>query len=198
MRTPYDLGATEADPRTLVIGLGNPILSDDGLGPQVAGRVARALDGRPDVLVEEDTYGGIRLMERMVGFRRAIVVDVACTGAVAGTIFVLSPSDLPTLHSGSAHDASLPAALAVGRRAGAILPEDDAIRLVAVEAEDVWTFSERCTPAVERAIPEAVRRVLALVDEAPRWTEGAHAAAARRGAGPGGPFKGVPLPRSDR
>ena len=63
----------------------------------------------------------------------------------------------------STHDTSLRLALELGRAAGLDLPED--VRIWAVEAADVETFSERLTPAVERAVPLVVEQVLRDLDE---------------------------------
>ncbi len=107
-------------------------------------------------------------MERMAGFDRAIVIDAIQTGVGPGTIHRLHPTSIPTQRSASAHDVNLPTALALGREAGLHLPNDEDILLVAVEAQDILTFGENCTPAVQAAIAPAVRQVLALLE---RWPE---------------------------
>ena len=150
--------------KTLVIGLGNPIVSDDSVGLRVAQRLTAVLGDRDDVDVTEDYWGGLRLMERMAGYDRAIVVDAICTGGAPGTIHHLALDSIPTQRSASAHDVNLPTALAFGRQAGIPLPTDDDIRLVGIEAEDVINFGERCTPAVEAAISRAVEEVIQMLD----------------------------------
>ncbi|MFH1919857.1 MAG: hydrogenase maturation protease [Planctomycetota bacterium] len=150
--------------RTLVLGLGNPLVSDDRVGLCVAADLRPRLAGRPEVEVEEDYWGGLRLMERMIGYDRAIVIDAICTGAAPGTIHCLTPDAIPTQRSASAHDVNLPTALAFGRRAGVHLPRDESILLVAIEAADVLTFSEECTPAVRAAIPRAVDHIVQALD----------------------------------
>jgi Ni,Fe-hydrogenase maturation factor len=50
----------------------------------------------------------------------------------------------------------------LGRQVGLALPADDQILLVGIEAEDILTFGEDCTPAVAEAIPKAVEVVLEL------------------------------------
>ena len=151
--------------KTLVLGLGNPLVSDDGVGLRVAAELKCLLADRPDVEVSEDYWGGLRLMERMVGYDRAVVVDAICTGAPPGTIHDLKPDAIPTQRSASAHDVTLPTALALGRRAEMHLPADENILLVGIEAEDVLTFSAECTPAVQAAIPRAVRVVMDALGE---------------------------------
>ena len=73
--------------------------------------------------VSEDYWGGLRLMERMIGFDAAIVVDAIQTGAAPGTIHLLTPDGIPTQRSASAHDVNLSTALEFGRRAGANCPK---------------------------------------------------------------------------
>ena len=153
--------------KTLVIGLGNPLVSDDSVGLRVVAALRPLLADRADVTVDEDYWGGLRLMERMIGFGRAIVVDAIRSGAAPGTVHRLGTGDIATQRSASAHDVNLPTALAFGRQAGAELPADDQVLLVGIEAEDILTFGERLTPAVEEAIPRAVEVVLELVGDSP-------------------------------
>jgi len=150
--------------KTLIIGLGNPLVSDDSVGLRVAAELKLLLAGRENVEIAEDYWGGLRLMERMIDFDRAIVIDAICTGAEPGTIHHLRPDDVPTQKSASAHDLNLPTALEFGRRAGAHLPKNENIRLVGIEAQDIINFAEHCTPAVEAAIPCAVEEVVGLLD----------------------------------
>lgn len=150
-------------PRTLLLGLGNPLLGDDSAGLRVVQALRPQLSDRSGLEVDEDCWGGLRLMERMIGFDRAVVVDAMCSGAAPGTVSVLSPEAMPTQHSNSAHDVDLCTALELGRRAGAALPAIENIRLVAIEAADVLAFSERCTPAVDGGIRRAAEIVLSLL-----------------------------------
>jgi hydrogenase maturation protease len=150
--------------KTLVLGLGNPLVSDDSVGLRVAAMLKQLLADRTDIDVDEDYWGGLRLMERMAGYDRAVVIDAICTGAAPGTIHRLKPDSIPTQRSASAHDVNLPTALAFGRQHGVELPGDEDILLVGIEAEDVLTFSEKCTPAVQAAVRRAVDDVLEALD----------------------------------
>jgi hydrogenase maturation protease len=149
--------------KILVLGLGNPLVTDDSVGLRVAARLQPRLADRPDVEVSEDYWGGLRLMERMVGYDRAIVIDAIRTGAPPGTIHHLTPHSIPTQRSASSHDVNLATALEFGRGAGLQLPGDDHILLVGIEAEDILSFGEQCTPAVEAAIAPAVEEVLLML-----------------------------------
>ncbi|MFZ5831135.1 MAG: hydrogenase maturation protease [Planctomycetota bacterium] len=152
--------------KTLILGLGNPIVSDDSVGLRVAEVLRARLADRADVTVDVDHWGGLRLMEHLQGFDRAVVIDAIQTGAEPGTIHHLKPHDIATQRSASAHDVNLPTALEFGRQAGLSLPTNDCIWLVGIEAEDILTFGERCTPAVEAAIEPAAAEVLRLLEDA--------------------------------
>lgn len=150
--------------KTLLIGLGNPILTDDAIGVKVAFAV-RDAGLPPNVDMIELGNGGLTLMEHMIGYDRVVLVDAIMTQhGVPGRVYKLSMDQLPgTLNTSSAHDTNLKTALNTGRRLGAALPDDENIDIVAIEAEEVLTFGEQCTPAVEAAIPAAVRCVQELL-----------------------------------
>ena len=149
---------------TLVLGLGNPILRDDAVGLLVAEQLRPLLADQAGIEVGVDYWGGLRLMERMVGFDRAIVIDAIRSGAEPGTMQILSPGELPTQRSSSAHDVNLLTALKLGRQAGAVLPENERITLLAIEAVDTTNFGEELTPEVAAAIPQAIQTVLKMLD----------------------------------
>lgn len=153
---------------TLVVGLGNPILGDDGVGWRVAERVLGRLDD-PDVAVLCLSLGGLALMEHLVGYRRVMIVDAMATGAPAGTLHWLDAPDrgeLGVQHTASVHDLSLSSALAMGRELGLDLPAE--IRVVGIEAAPEFEFGETLSEPVVRAVPEATRAVMAWLDRQDR------------------------------
>jgi hydrogenase maturation protease len=160
--------------KTLIIGLGNPILGDDGVGWVVAEQVRETLASRASPTDGEDTevdfvsLGGLSLMERLTDTERAILIDSIYTGQKpVGAVWQFNLDELPDLtggHSASAHDTSLKNALKVGREMDVFLPEDKNVIIVAIEAKSVYDFSQELTPPVAGAVPQAVQMVLELVD----------------------------------
>ncbi len=149
--------------KTLVLGLGNPILTDDGVGVRVAERVRAALPPDAQVDVRTVSLGGLRLMEVMLGYERVILIDALHSrDGRPGTIHRWTLKELqaisPTQHLASPHDMSLATALDLGRRMGVPLPEE--IIIYAVEVENVSEFGEEPTTAVAQAIPKATAAVL--------------------------------------
>jgi hydrogenase maturation protease len=149
--------------RTLVLGLGNPILSDDGVGVRVAEAVRASLPPDAPVDVCELSVGGLRLMERMLGYERVILIDAMQPGhGEPGTFQRLSYEQLvsvcPTQHATCVHDASLMTALETAQRMGLPLPRE--IIVYAIAVQDVWSFGEDLTPAVARVLPDVLTAVL--------------------------------------
>jgi hydrogenase maturation protease len=155
-----------APPTTLVAGLGNPILGDDGVGWRVAEAVSDAILAAggcaEDVEVECFALGGLSLMEHLIGYEKVIIIDsIQTRDGTPGQVYRLALEDLPdfsTGHTTAAHDTSLQTAMRLGRTMGVDLPDD--VSLVGIEARHVYDFSEELSPSIAAAVPEAVRAVL--------------------------------------
>ena len=164
---PSEVGS--AHPRTLIVGLGNPILGDDGVGWRIAELLRADLQTQiqaGEVEVDCLALGGLSLMERLVGYQHAIIIDAITThqdqpGAVSWFPLEALP-DNAAGHTTATHDTSLRTALAVGRSMGAILP--DRVQIIAVETEQVYNFSEELSPPVAAAITPAEKIVLDLLN----------------------------------
>ena len=153
--------------KTLIIGLGNPILTDDGVGVKVARLLEETIDltAHPNLTITEASAGGIRLMEIMLGYDRVILIDayyLKQEQTTPGKIHRLSIDDLrsvsPTQHSTSAHDTSLITALDSADQLGYQIPQEFII--IAVEVENILEFGETPTPAVAAAIPKVTSEII--------------------------------------
>jgi len=145
--------------KTLVLGLGNPILSDDGVGIKVAHEIGEKLND-PQVTVAETSAAGLSLLDSIVGYDKVIIIDAIQTEkGQAGQIYRMGTEDFSlTKHFSSPHQINLATALELGKMLNLAMPQK--ITIFAVEAKDVTSFSEKCTPKVEQAIPEVVKMVL--------------------------------------
>jgi hydrogenase maturation protease len=161
----------QAGTRITVVGLGNPILGDDGVGWRVADAVEerlRAAGGaavESPVVVERLGVGGLRLMEFLTGFDVAILVDAAdFPERPLGEVRTWRFEELEPRAAGrldSAHDVPLAAALDLGRQAGAELPSVIWVVTIVGRIDDV--FGEELTPQVEAAVPVATAEVVRLL-----------------------------------
>jgi hydrogenase maturation protease len=148
---------------TRIIGLGNSILKDDGVGIYAVREVRRCLDEAcpdADVDIVETEVGGFSLMELMAGWKRVILVDsIQFDGLEPGTVVRIQPGDLRTsLRLRSVHDIDLPTVLELGRRLGLAMPGEVAV--FGIQAEDALTFGEFLTDAAERGLKKAVNLIL--------------------------------------
>jgi hydrogenase maturation protease len=145
--------------RTLVLGLGNPILSDDGIGCHVALALKEKLK-EPDIDVMEASIAGLDFLDLLARYDRAIIIDAIQTGeGTPGQIYRFEPDMLAnTSHAASTHDVNLATALDLGKRLGLALPQK--IDVLAIEVADTDRFSEECTPEVAAVIPDCIEMVI--------------------------------------
>jgi hydrogenase maturation protease len=151
--------------RTLVVGLGNPLLGDDGVGWHVAEALAHRVRA-PAVEVDCQAGGGLSLMERLVGFDRAILIDAAdLRRGPTGSVYSFPLTELANPfagHLGSAHETNLSTALEVGRALGTPLPAQ--VMVVAIESPNVYEFSDSLSAPVAAAVEPASALVLSLLE----------------------------------
>ncbi len=142
--------------RTLLLGMGNPILSDDAVGVRLAADFKASVEPLPGLdIVEECSVGGLNLLDIFRGYGRAIVLDsLQTSGGTPGAWHHFTAEALrETAHLTSVHDANFATALELGRRVGLPLPDAGEIHILGIEIQDNRTFSEQMTPAMERAYP---------------------------------------------
>lgn len=146
-------------PRTLIVGVGNPILSDDGVGIHIARRL-RDMD-LDQVEVEELPASGLELLDMVLGYDRVVIVDAIVTGGGSPGDFHVLQEDAfeKTVHGASPHGINIATALAMGRKIVAEkMPRQ--VFFVAIEAKDIVNVSEELTPEVARAVPSIVERII--------------------------------------
>jgi hydrogenase maturation protease len=114
----------------------------------------------PQVTVAETSGAGLSLLDSIVGYDKVIIVDAIQTKkGSAGQIYRIGPKELSSAkYFSSPHQVNLVTALELGKMLNLAMPQE--IVIFAVEVEDITSFSEKCTPAVEKAIPEVVKMVL--------------------------------------
>jgi hydrogenase maturation protease len=144
-----------ARPNALVLGLGNDLVADDGFGPVVARECKQELRLRPGVAVEEAAVAGLRLLDVLAGYSRALILDVVQTGRVPpGTLLEWPlPASAAGRTLGGSHQCDLLTALALGRALGFTLPEE--VSLLVAEASDLQTIREELSPEVAASVPRA-------------------------------------------
>lgn len=158
---------TEAE-HTLVLGLGNPLMGDDGLGLRALARLRQewAVDGAE--LVDGGTWG-MNLLPLIEDARRVLLLDAIDVGAAPGTLVELEQDQIPRLFARklSPHEVDLREVLALAELRGTLPAETVALGL---QPDDV-SMSTELTPAVAAGMDgllDAVVRRLRLAGHACR------------------------------
>jgi hydrogenase maturation protease len=145
--------------KTLVVGIGNPTRSDDGVGPEVARRIAGL--GLAGVEVRTVQQLQVELTEEWAQVDRVAVVDAAATGPAVGLDAVSADG---AVGSGVSHQFSPAALLVLTRRLHGRAPE---AVLCTVRGEE-FGFGESLSPRTAGRVNEAVERIVHWVQTPPR------------------------------
>jgi hydrogenase maturation protease len=151
--------------RKLVLGIGNPILGDDGVGFHVV----EALEKDPppgDVTFASLDASGLALLDQVVDYDEVVIVDaIMSEGGKPGDVYRLGLDNFrPSKHTISPHDTDLPTALELGKLMKLKIPEK--ISIVAIEIPPVYEFSQELSPAVSNAVPAAASLVREILTSA--------------------------------
>lgn len=142
--------------KTLILGVGNSILTDDGVGIKIAHKLK---EGNPELEVMETSEAGIALLELIAGYDKLIIIDsIRTEKGEPGELYKLGLEALkPAVNLSSSHGIDIATAYEIGQGMGYRMPEH--VSIYAVEIEDNTTFGEECTPEVEDRIPFIVRQI---------------------------------------
>lgn len=140
----------------IVVGIGNPLLKDDRAGLEVVQSLAR-LNAPVDTA---ELYSvGFDVLDIIMGYESAVIVDACRMGFPPGTILEMSPDDLfSNARFANSHAVTLGSTLRTGQMVfPETMPAD--LKLLLVQAEDMSCFSKECTPKVALAIQEIVTKI---------------------------------------
>ena len=142
---------------TLILGVGNPILTDDGIGIKIARKIR---EGNPNLEVIETSEAGIALLDLIAGYDRLIIIDsIKTERGKPGKLYKLGLKDLkPARDSPSSHGIDIATAFELGQRLGYRMPQF--VSIYAVEIKDNTTFAEECTQEVKERIPSITKQII--------------------------------------
>ncbi len=144
-------------PRRLILGLGNDILGDDGVGL----RVVETLRERPS-LADFDFAtaegAGLVLLDVLLGYDQAFIVDcIPARHEPVGKVRRIGADEVASLSQCvSSHYMGLPDVLALGRRIGLPLPQ---VEVLAITVKDPYCIGSGLSRALRRALPAIVAQV---------------------------------------
>lgn len=150
--------------RILVLGIGNFLRSDDGVGLHVIEMLRN--EHLSDNVHLMEGLSNLDIFEALKDYEKIIIIDAIKSGGKPGAVYKLSLEDFKekqTVHSFSTHlNMDFPTMLELGKKVFPDkIPED--IIIIAIEVNDITTISDKCTPKVEKAIPEVVELIKRLI-----------------------------------
>jgi hydrogenase maturation protease len=118
----------------LVIGLGNTLLTDEGVGIHIVKALTR-FPMPPDVHLMEGETAGVDLLSDILGSDRVVIIDAALMGLQPGNVRTFSSDELNPSSNfmASLHDMALPEVL----KLGTILSQLPPILIIGVEPKTV-------------------------------------------------------------
>jgi hydrogenase maturation protease len=146
--------------RILILGLGNPILSDDGIGLLLTSK----LEGKfPGVDIASITLAGLELLDILVGYDHVFLIDAAIgTGGEPGELKEISDGK-GALHLFTSHGVNFFEILKLGRDSGLKMPEPAVV--FGIEIGNATDFGTALSPALLSALPSLETAITARIEQ---------------------------------
>lgn len=146
--------------RTLILGLGNPILSDDGIGLILTKKLEGKIPGADTASI---TLAGLELMDILVGYDHVFLIDAATgTGKEPGELKEICDGK-GALHLFTSHGVNFFEIIKMGRDAGLKMPEPAAV--FGIEIGNATDFGTALTPAMLTALPHLETAITVRIEE---------------------------------
>lgn len=157
--------------KLLILGLGNDLYGDDGIGIHIIERLTENTDDRQnfgalldDVDLQACGLTGLAILDEIIGYDRLIIIDtIKRCDPQAGRIHILAAEELRHIPGPSPHYVSIPQTIAIGRQLGLRVPSH--IKIIAIEAKDLFHLGEGLSPEIENKIPEILEELKNLIEE---------------------------------
>jgi hydrogenase maturation protease len=150
--------------KTLVLGIGNEILTDDGVGPKLCDFLKIKFRDQP-IQFEKLNVGGLEVLEFIQGYETVVFIDAIKTvDGQIGEVYLYTPNDFKeTLHLSNLHDTNFITALKLGRSLGFEIPRN--MYIIAVEIKEDMIFSEYFTEELALKYEEVKEKVFNYINE---------------------------------
>lgn len=147
---------------TLVLGIGNEILTDDGVGPKLCDFLKDKFHDKP-IEFEKLNVGGLEVLEFIQGYETVIFIDAIKTAnGQIGEVYLYTPYDfIETLHLSNLHDTNFITALELGRSLDFKIPKN--MYIIAVEIKEDMVFSEYFTEELAIRYQEIKQKVVSIL-----------------------------------
>jgi hydrogenase maturation protease len=150
--------------KIIVLGVGNQILGDDGVGVHVVKELKKQIQN-PDIIIDEAITGGMNLLDLILGYEKAIIIDaVKDEKGENGEVKRIPLSEFSTMHSCNPHDVSLVEAIKMARKLGENRIPKEIIVIGIMMNQIPCEFGEKLSKSVVLAVPKAVEMTLSEIE----------------------------------
>lgn len=160
----YNISVMSVKKDKLILGLGNEILMDDGIGPKLAWEIQKYFID-DSICYETAAVGGMELIEMIRDYNHVIIIDAIKTkNGVPGSVYYLTPSCFKeTSHISNLHDISFLTALQLAKKINISITEK--IDIIAVEIVEDRVFGNNFTPSLQVKYENIKKEVFNMVEE---------------------------------
>ncbi len=146
--------------KTLIFGIGNTLISDDGIGIKVAEEIEKRLNGNDDIEIRYGSIAGLSILDEIDGYNDLVLIDsIKTENGEPGQLYKLDVKDFNTTsHLSHSHGIDFFTAIEVGKKFGYQIPEK--ITVYAIEIADNLTIEEKISPEVCKNIPHIVETII--------------------------------------
>lgn len=148
--------------KKLVIGLGNILLKDEGVGVRCI-QFMKKMKLNDNIKIVDGATMGFDLLEELDGFKKIIIVDAVDMGKEPGYITSFNAEELlrvPLNEKFSLHEINLVDIVQLGKKLGYDFSN---VRIVGIQPKDV-SRGDKLSKIIEEKIPDLVERVLREID----------------------------------
>lgn len=145
--------------KTLVLGLGNELFGDDGIGIHIIRKLKKEKDDLfSNIDLIESSISGLALLDVIAEYDRLIVIDIIKKiKPQTGKIRVFDLHELRHVPGPSPHYVSFPQIITLGKKWGLKMPS--LIKIIAIEAKNIYKLGEELSPEIKDVIPKVIEKV---------------------------------------
>jgi len=149
--------------KTLILGLGNTLLKDDGVAIRVVQELRNHLSTSNGFHIKESSLYGLALIDLILGYDQVIILDAIKTGKYpVGDVHEVEVEELKGLPAAPCpHYTGLPSLLKLGQELKLDTPSQ--IRVLGIEVADPYSFGEEFTPELKRVFHRITSRILKVL-----------------------------------
>ena len=143
--------------KILILGMGNPILSDDGVGLVMAERLRKRIKNAE---VAANAMIGLGLLEQIIGYDKVFIIDALTSpdGNIGELKIISENNGCGSLHLFSSHGLNIFDLMELGKRCGYAVP--DLVAVYGIDIGNESAFGMRLTPTLHKRMDGLERAIV--------------------------------------